>query len=347
MLPRIPRPLRSGDTIGITAPSSGVPAELRPRLDVAVRLLQERGYAVRLGECLGTPSHVSAPAPERAAELMDMFTDPAVAAVVPPWGGETGIDLLRLLDFSLLAETEPTWYVGFSDISTTMLPLTLVSGWVTLHGSNLMDTPYDQASGLLHWLDVAGAAPGTVLTQRAATHRRSDGWDDWAADPSISAMTLSEPTRWRPLHGTDVDLEVSGVLVGGCLEVLGPFSGTRFGDVPAFAGHLRRESGSGLLVALEVAEHNPYDVARTLHGLRLAGWFDDAVGVLVGRTPAPDAAGWTQADAVADALGDLDVPVLLDVDFGHQQPAMPMLFGLPAIVTISGGRQQISQVVPG
>ena len=38
---------------------------------------------------------------------------------------------------------------------------------------------------------------------------------------------------------------------------------------------------------LEVAEADPFTVGRTLHSLRLAGWFDEANAVLVGRTPAP------------------------------------------------------------
>ena len=56
---RYPRPLVPGDRIGVTAPSSGVAPELRPRLHNAVKVLQDKGFEVVLGECLGTPSHVS------------------------------------------------------------------------------------------------------------------------------------------------------------------------------------------------------------------------------------------------------------------------------------------------
>jgi muramoyltetrapeptide carboxypeptidase len=71
----------------VTAPSSGVPARLRPRLDFAVRRLTDAGYAVALGDRLGEGDGVvSAPAADRAAELTGMLTDPDVAAVVAPWG---------------------------------------------------------------------------------------------------------------------------------------------------------------------------------------------------------------------------------------------------------------------
>ena len=50
-----------------------------------------------------------------------MFLDPAIRAIVPPWGGETAIDLLDILDWDALAAAEPTWLVGFSAVSYTHL----------------------------------------------------------------------------------------------------------------------------------------------------------------------------------------------------------------------------------
>lgn len=334
----LPAPLRPGDTIAVTAPSSGVAPALQPRLDAAIARLRRQGFEVLEGVCLRDDDghHVSASREARADELMALLVDPDVAAVVPPWGGETGIDVLPYLDFELLAECEPCWYVGFSDTTTTMLPLTLRSGWTTLHGQNLMDTPYAPAPGLLHWLDVA-TSDGGELTQTAATHRRASGWDDYVADPEVDRMTLTEPTRWALLEGDAASF--SGPLVGGCLEVLSPLGGTPFADVRTWA----QEQSSPPVVLLEAAEGNAFEVARCLHGLRMAGWFDRCAGVLIGRTSAPDGETLTQHEAVHDALGELDVPVVLDVDFGHQQPMMPLVLGAPTRVEALGDVQRITQ----
>lgn len=336
---QLPTPLRPGDTIAVTAPSSGVAPALQPRLDAAIAHLRGRGFEVLEGVCLRDEGdhHISASREARADELMAMLVDPDVAAVIPPWGGETGIDLLPWLDFGLLAQCEPCWYAGFSDTTTTMLPMTLRSGWATLHGQNLMDTPYAPAPGLLHWLDVAIDEGRTALTQTAAAHKRTDGWDDYVADPGVSTMTLTEPTCWRPLDGAAVTF--SGPLIGGCLEVLSPLAGTPFGDVPTWAAGQVRPP----IVLLEAAEGNAYETARLLHGLRLSGWFDRCAGVLVGRTSAPDAPSLTQHAAVRDALGDLDVPVVIDVDFGHQQPMMPLVLGAPTSVVVDGPDQRVVQ----
>ena len=116
MRPRFPAPLRPGAVVGVTSPSAGVPAELRARLDVAVESVRSRGYDVVVGQCMDGARHVSAPAADRAAELQRMLLDPSIAAVVPPWGGETAIDLLPLLDWDALTAAEPTWMVGFARV---------------------------------------------------------------------------------------------------------------------------------------------------------------------------------------------------------------------------------------
>ena len=84
-----PAPLRPGDRIGITSPSSGVPQHLWPRFEHAVQSLRDRGYDVVIGECMDGEGTVSAPKRERVAELMGMLVDPDIRAVVPPWGGVT------------------------------------------------------------------------------------------------------------------------------------------------------------------------------------------------------------------------------------------------------------------
>ena len=224
----------------------------------------------------------SAPKEQRAAELTRMLLDPAIRAVVPPWGGELAIDLLDQLDWLELATAEPTWTVGYSDSTAWMLPITLRLGWAAIHGTNLMETPYVPEDGLLHWADIASLPAGSTFTQHSPGRYRSGGHDDWEGDPGVSRMTLDASGTWSVLGGGAVD--VTGRLVGGCLEILTALAGTPYGDVGGFG---RAHADEGLIVFVEACEYPAYDIARILHGLRLAGWFDDADAVLVGRTHAP------------------------------------------------------------
>src|SRR5690606_38638985 len=115
--------------------------------------------------------------------------------------------------------------------------------------------------------------------------------------------------RWR-LHGA-TSLEVSGRLTGGCIETMANLAGTPYGDVAAFGAQYASE---GLIVYLEAAEDGAAAICRNLHGLRLAGWFEHARAILIGRTNAGDHPGLTQEEAVLDALGRLGLPIVFDVE---------------------------------
>ncbi|WP_405993398.1 S66 peptidase family protein [Streptomyces sp. NBC_00986] len=338
---RYPRPLRPGDRVGVTSPSSGVPDALRKRLDVAIREVEARGYEVVVGRCMDGTSHVSAPAGERAAELTDMLTDPGIRAVVPPWGGETAIDLVPLLDFERIGRAEPTWVVGYSDISTLLTPLTLLTGTATVHGNSLMETPYRAPEGLLSWLDIVAAPQGGPFTQTPPGRHRSPGRDDFAGHPEVRDLTLDTPGRWTRLDG-DGDVDIEGRLIGGCVETLANLAGTPYLDVAAFA---RSAAPEGLLVYVEACEDNAFTICRNLHGMRLAGFFDAANAVLVGRTHAPDSPTLTQHEAVMDALGSLGVPVVADVECGHVPPYLPLVNGARGRVVNTATRSELVQTL--
>jgi muramoyltetrapeptide carboxypeptidase LdcA involved in peptidoglycan recycling len=339
---RYPAPLRPGDRIGVTATSAGVAPAFRPRLDHAVSVLRDAGFDVVVGRCLEGTGVVSAPARDRASELTDMLVDPGIRAVVPPWGGELAIDVLEHVDWAAVAAAEPTWLVGFSDIDTVLVPLTLLTGVATLHGQNLMDTPYAVPEPMWSWHRVASAEPGTTVRQGAAPRYRSAGFDDHAAAPTVTRYTLDAPGGWRLLDEHDGDLAVGGRLIGGCVETVANLVGTPFGPMDRF---VEASAPGGTLVYVEVAEATAFEAARRLHAMRLAGWFTGANAVLVGRTQAPDSPGLTQEEAVRDALAPLGVPVVLDVDCGHVPPHLALVNGARATVARTAGRWTLDQVL--
>lgn len=331
---RYPDPLKPGDLIGVTAPSSGVKGLEIDRIDFCVNWLRKAGYEVVVGSCMDGTGITAGPAADRAEELTAMLCNPAIRCVIPPWGGDTAIDVVDLLDWDALKMAEPTWLVGFSDLSTLLLPITTRLGWATLHGDNLADTPYQAPEGLLGWLEVAsGTGP----------HNQHDSGliaDWWRLQDNHQA------TMWKPmgqgawsLHGA-ASLHVTGRLIGGCVETVCNLAGTPYGDVAAFG---RQYADDGLIVYLEAADDEAATVCRNLHGLRLAGWFDHAKAILIGRTNAPDHSSLSQRDAVLDALGRLNLPIVFDLEIGHVPPHLPLVNGAVATVTIDGELRQIVQ----
>src|SRR5262245_11250473 len=129
-----PRALRSGDRVALVAPASpfrreefdaGV-EELR-RLDL-VPVFDERVF-MRDGYVAGEPG-------VRAAALHDAWCDPDVDAVIAVRGGYGSIQVLPLLDASIMRRHRKV-FVAYSDVTSILTYLTIACGQVAFHGPML------------------------------------------------------------------------------------------------------------------------------------------------------------------------------------------------------------------
>jgi len=96
-----PQKLKKGDTIAIIAPSSGLAAIFPHRLDNAIKFLESQGYKVReFQNTRKINGWESAPAKERAKEIMDAFLNKEVKAIICEIGGNTLNKTLKYLNKS-------------------------------------------------------------------------------------------------------------------------------------------------------------------------------------------------------------------------------------------------------
>ncbi|PIJ42262.1 S66 peptidase family protein [Serratia sp. OPWLW2] len=340
---RFPPKLVPGDLIAVTAPSSGVPEHLHLRLEFAISNLKKKGFRVREGACLRSQyKNESACKISRAKELMTVLTDPEVKAVMPPWGGDRAIELLELMDFSLLGKTDPKWFVGFSDLSTIHFPLVTLSGWATLHGPNLMDLGAKELDLTTKavW-DILAAEKGDVVKQFSSKAHQIEE-NQWGS-ASEAGFNLANNTEWKILDGVTSSISFNGYLIGGCLEIISRLAGTPFGNIRVFTEQHIEE---GVILYFENVEMAPCEMTRALISLRLQGWFENLKGILVGRSSAPDVSDNTKhnyLDALKASLGDLSIPVLYDVDIGHIPPQISIVNGAQATITFTEGSGSITQ----
>jgi muramoyltetrapeptide carboxypeptidase len=340
---KFPPPLLPGDLIAVPAPSSGVTGKQVARLDLAIAHLRSRGYRVIEGSNLRSQhKDASAAASLRAEELQQFLHAPEVAAIIPPWGGELASEILELLDFQSLRQARPKWMLGYSDISTLLMPITLLAGWASAHGTNLMEmTPGNTDPLVAGALAILEAPLGTPITQHASSLHQTH-WQNFAANPQ-AGFNLTEPTVWKRLDGSLEPLSLRGRLIGGCLDTLASLAGTAFGTLPEFIEAHRQD---GVILYLENAELSPPALVRTLLSLRRQGWFTGLTGLMFGRSAAPSnesAQHLSQVEALRSVCATLPCPVLYDMDIGHQPPQLMLINGALAEVQFAEGAGTLTQ----
>lgn len=126
-----PKALKPGDTVGIAAPAGPVG---RVALESGIRVLASMGFNIVLPDGLFSKHHyLAGDDHHRAAQLIRLFTDPAIDGIVCARGGYGTLRLLPLLDPAVLS-AHPTSFVGFSDITALLCFLTDRCAMAAFHG---------------------------------------------------------------------------------------------------------------------------------------------------------------------------------------------------------------------
>lgn len=186
---------------------------------------------------------------------------------------------------------------------------------------------------------LAGMSDITVLHQAFA--RRLGVATLWSPMPCTTVLCGPAPddtSRRRfvaALCAPGRAVEVVGVpLVGGTVEA--PLVGGTLSLLAAMAGTPESVPTRGAIAVLEDLDEAPYRVERLLTQLRRSGWFDGVVGVAGGDwTSCGDPA--ELAAVLRDRLGDLGVPVVLGLPFGHGAVQSSLWLGRPALLDGDAG----------
>ena len=285
-----PQRLEKGDHIGVVSTSSPVSQEV---LDRTVAYWEQRGYQVVLGRHVADDLGYMAGLPEeRAADLMAMFMDPRIKAIIVAMGGKSANQLLPLLDYRLI-RANPKIFMGLSDPSIVALAIHAGAGIVTFHGP----TGYN--------FGVEGLPPYTEYHM-------------------FKALTCSEPigeveafSQWQVLRSGDL---VEGPIVGGHLGTIRSLIGT------SYAPHW---NGAILFVEEIFAEHHDVDAALT--HFRLACAFESIAGLIFGRSVEVAERSYPCRESLEEVIlricAGYDFPILFGVDLGHTAEKITLPIG--------------------
>lgn len=327
--------------IGVTPVSNGIYKETEEMFVTTFQRMRERGFQLVINEqTWGQEKARAASAEERAAGLIEMSRHKDVDIVMPPWGGHLAVEVLEYLNMTKLA---PKWIGGYSDISTVLLAITLQTGIATANMANIVDLRGEYMDSVTaQWLSVLETREGDFVTQIASEQYQVE-WDH--EHPTDIVFNLAKPTRWNAIdkEGNDVEnLLLEGRLVGGCIDVIRSLVGTPYGNIDEF----RRlyTDMEPLLWYFDVSELDTVDLKRVLIQMKYAGWFNDCGGIIFGRVGKPSIKEDYSYKNVYDEMVELlSVPVMYNVDIGHQPPQMTMINGCYAQFALENSKGRLIQ----
>ena len=302
-----PRKLRPGARIGIVNPAYWLEAD---RLQRAVKVFEDLGYELVLGKSTGLKENQCAGSPaERAEDIMAMFEDPAIDAIVCARGGYGGNRVLSLLDYDII-RANPKIFVGYSDITGLLTSIAQKAGLVTFHGPML--STYGKQTiqyNLDVFQQVLSGSDNIKITSAPACQAR-------CLKPGVA----------------------SGPLWGGNLTLLIERLGTE-----------KQVDTSGAILLLEDIDEKLYAFERMMLHLKSSGSLAGIKGLLVGemlemgdsKTPF----GKTTDEIVMDVCGDLDIPIISNFPCGHgdYQATLPISHN----IEIYAGETNPHLLIPG
>jgi muramoyltetrapeptide carboxypeptidase len=293
-----------GARVAVVAPSGPVPPE---RLDRGLAWLRTAGLEpVEASGLRRRGGHglefLAADDDARAADLVHAWCDPGVAAVLCGRGGDGAPRLVDRLPWERLAGAGPRVFAGLSDVTALHQAVAARLGVATL------------------WSPMPGTS---VLAGRSA----EDPADDWSRRGLLEALLADPATPQVVLQGETLTgvAAVEAPLVGGTVSLLAAMAGTP-GAFPA----------TGAIAVLEDVNEEPYRIERFLTQLRRSGFLDGVAGVACGDFPHCGAPEQLRR-VLEDRLGDLGVPVVLGLPFGHGPRQASLWLGRPATLDPRAG----------
>ena len=305
---RLPRPLVPGDAIALVTPSRFADDAT---WEAAAAAIRAAGFTPVLPPAPSRPrdGSLGGSDAERAAALNAAFRDPSIRAVWALRGGYGAARLLPLLDPAPF-RADPTWIVGFSDI-------TALHAWAAAQGV-----------GALH-------ASVALTLDRVPPADRAALWTALvAASPlEVAGVAGSESTLPALDYGTaNLDLEIGAAAFSAAERRLCPVTGGNLSVLYSLLGTPWFPEVRGRWLFLEDLDEYMYHLDRMFCAFRLAGVFEEVAGVALGGfTELHDHEvpfGRDLAGIVRDHVPE-GVPVVWGVPAGHGDRNAPLVLGAP------------------
>ena len=326
MMKKVKR-LKRGSRIAVLSPSSGA-AQMFPHIfDMGLENLKRHlgSEIVEMPTSRKSPDWLYKNPKARAEDINAAFADETIDGIICSIGGYESVRILEHLDTeSILAR--PKFFMGFSD-STTFLSYLNSLGMVTFYGPSVM-------AGFAQWEHQPEAfqkhvtdflLTGEIPYEYPPYGKWTDGYANWTR-PELAGFCLPFENNEKGFNFVQGE-RAEGTLWGGCIEVLEGLKGTRYWPGEDF--------WNGKILFLESSDKkpSPMEFGVMLRNYGTQGILHKVNGLFIGR---PDNYSPCEKrelekvvlDIVDFELGLTDLPVVMEMDFGHTDPKWILPMGV-------------------
>ncbi|MDR0831349.1 MAG: LD-carboxypeptidase [Bacillales bacterium] len=328
---KYPNFLNVSDNIGVVAPSFGITSVIyEAKYNSAKKAFEELGYSIiPSSQVFSKHLGASASPKSRAKDFVDFYKNSKIDFLMAFSGGELEYEILPYLNFKKLAKYPPKYFMGFSDNTFLSFMLTTVSDVASIYGPNF------NSFGMQPWHKQNNVALKLVRGKKF-DQDNFERYVDVSKEHDENPLATLHPTRkvvWKSLRKS-THLELSGRIIGGCMDCLQYIVGSKFDNFKEFK---HKYSKDGVILFLEACDLNVFGIARTLQLFKLNGWLENLNGIVIGRALKPQTIeGLSLKQVYKKYLGDLNIPVLYDLDIGHVAPMLTIINGSVVQITLDG-----------
>ena len=342
-----PPSLDSGDKVAIVSPASGLAATYPHVYERGLDRLRSVFdlEPVEFPTATKSNAYLSDHPEERAIDIENAFADPEIRGVIATIGGNDQIRVLKHVDADVLRDN-PTRFYGMSD-NTNLAHYLWNHGIVSFYGGHLL-TEFAIPGSLPEYLvsSLKTALFDESIGSIQAAPEFTDQDLDWADPENLDKHPEMESNRgwiWRGDEGS-----VEGQTWGGNLEITHlQVAADRYLPSP--------EALDGAVLLLETSEElpSPAHVQRMLLGMGERGFLSRFDGFLIGRVKARSHSidrskeereeyRERQHEVITDVITEYNstAPIVLNVDFGHTNPVIPVPLG--GVVSVDPQDKQIT-----
>lgn len=306
-----PTRLKKGDTIALVTPGSYITQQEK---EESISNLSSLGFNVTYSDRLMQKNgYFSATDEERAADLNEMFERKNVQGIMCARGGYGCARILPYLDYDLIGNN-PKVLIGFSDVTALQYAIYKNSSLITFHG------------------------PVSISTFSSFSVRN---FNNVLLNPTFELELLNSTTgnNYNPYGITVISEGIAeGELAGGNLSIVASLIGTKY-DIDF----------SSKIIFLEEFIEEPYRVDRMLTQMIQAGKFENAAGIALGvfklcepsKTNPSFNGSFSLMDVLKDRLGNLGIPVIYGLSFGHVADKFTLPFGIRAEINTQTERLKL------